>query len=90
MYARHGALAKDQHHIEGINSRMDGLQAAILLAKIPYIPRWTNQRIVNDAYYNQLLANMPQIILPFIRSLSKTHTICSLFVAKIDSNLPFF
>jgi dTDP-4-amino-4,6-dideoxygalactose transaminase len=30
MLARHGGLVKHQHHIEGINSRLDGMQAAIL------------------------------------------------------------
>lgn len=39
MYARHGALVKHQHKIEGINFRMDGLQVAILLAKLPYISK---------------------------------------------------
>ena len=34
MFARHGALIKHQHKIEGINSRLDGLQAAILICKI--------------------------------------------------------
>ena len=36
MYANHGALVKHQHRIEGINSRFDGLQAAILSAKLPH------------------------------------------------------
>ncbi len=45
MYAHHGALKKHQHQIEGINSRLDGLQAAILLAKLPYILNWTQKRI---------------------------------------------
>src|ERR1700724_999518 len=33
MLARHGGLTKNQHHIEGINSRLAGMQAAILSAK---------------------------------------------------------
>jgi hypothetical protein len=33
MYARHGALKKHQHEMEGINSRLDGIQAANLSAK---------------------------------------------------------
>lgn len=73
MYARHGALVKYQHQIEGINSRMDGLQAAILLAKLPYIFRWTVQRIANAAYYNQLLEGIQEIVLPVVRPASK-HT----------------
>src|ERR1700733_2017849 len=33
--ARHGGLVKHQHRIEGINSRLDGMQAAILSTKLP-------------------------------------------------------
>jgi dTDP-4-amino-4,6-dideoxygalactose transaminase len=39
MLARHGGLVKHQHHIEGINSRLDGMQAAILSAKLPHLGR---------------------------------------------------
>src|SRR5262245_4482118 len=41
-YARHGA--KGEHVMEGMNSRMDGLQAAILLAKLPHLAAWTDAR----------------------------------------------
>ena len=37
MLARHGGLVKHQHQIEGINSRLDGMQAAILSAKLPHL-----------------------------------------------------
>ena len=37
MYSKHGALEKHKHKIEGINSRMDGLQAAVLSVKLPFI-----------------------------------------------------
>ncbi len=67
MYARHGALVKHQHKIEGINSRMDGLQAAILLAKLPHIFKWTERRIAHAAYYNQVLSGIQEITLPVIR-----------------------
>ena len=73
MYARHGALVKHQHQIEGINSRLDGLQAAILSAKLPHILQWTEQRITNAAYYNQVLSGIEQIVLPQVRPSSK-HT----------------
>jgi dTDP-4-amino-4,6-dideoxygalactose transaminase len=83
MYARHGALIKHQHQIEGINSRMDGLQAAILLAKLPYIFKWTEQRIANAAYYNQELVNITQIVLPVVRAASK-HTF-HLYVIRCEN-----
>jgi dTDP-4-amino-4,6-dideoxygalactose transaminase len=67
MYARHGALVKHQHQIEGINSRMDGLQAAILTAKLPHILRWTEQRIATAACYDKELQGIGQIVLPAVR-----------------------
>lgn len=73
MYANHGALVKHQHKIEGINSRMDGVQAAILSAKLPHILKWTEQRITNAKAYDMLLKEIPEIILPQIRPGSK-HT----------------
>ena len=43
-FARHGGLKKGIHKIEGINSRMDGIQAAILNVKLPYLKEWTRKR----------------------------------------------
>ena len=44
MLARHGGLVKHQHRIEGVNSRLDGMQAAILSAKLRHLPDWTTAR----------------------------------------------
>jgi dTDP-4-amino-4,6-dideoxygalactose transaminase len=67
MYSHHGGLIKHQHKIEGINSRMDSIQAAILSAKLPHIGMWTEQRIRNAGIYNKLLKDIPGIILPKVR-----------------------
>jgi dTDP-4-amino-4,6-dideoxygalactose transaminase len=67
MYANHGALKKPNHVMEGINSRLDGLQAAILSAKLPYILEWTAKRNANAALYNEQLAGIEQIKLPELR-----------------------
>lgn len=66
-YARHGALIKHQHTIEGINSRLDGLQAAILSAKLPHILDWTQKRQENASYYNQVLSGIDELCLPKVR-----------------------
>jgi dTDP-4-amino-4,6-dideoxygalactose transaminase len=44
MFARHGGLTKGDHQIEGINSRLDGLQAAILSVKLQRLQAWTDAR----------------------------------------------
>ncbi len=73
MYAQHGALKKHHHIIEGINSRLDGMQAAILSAKLPHLAEWTNKRIENAALYNKYLSGIEGICLPMQRPDTK-HT----------------
>ena len=55
MIAQHGQKGKHNHLIEGRNSRLDGMQAAILLAKLPYLEKWTEKRIAHAKYYHQHL-----------------------------------
>jgi dTDP-4-amino-4,6-dideoxygalactose transaminase len=61
-FARHGG--KGDHVMEGINSRMDGLQAAILNAKLPHLPVWTESRRRVAARYDELLADVGGVITP--------------------------
>jgi dTDP-4-amino-4,6-dideoxygalactose transaminase len=72
MLARHGGLTKHQHQIEGINSRLDGLQAAILSAKLPHLPRWTQARQAAAAVYDAGLNQIEDVIVPQIGS-DRTH-----------------
>jgi dTDP-4-amino-4,6-dideoxygalactose transaminase len=61
-YARHGG--KGEHVMEGINSRLDGLQAAILVAKLPHLNRWTAQRRRVAALYDKLLKGVGDVVVP--------------------------
>jgi len=65
-FARHGG--KGDHVMEGINSRMDGLQAAILNAKLPHLPAWTAARRRVAACYNEILEDVGDVITPTIES----------------------
>ena len=65
-FARHGGLRKGDHEIEGINSRLDGLQAAILNAKLPHLERWTRARQALAQTYDQQLAGMGDLVLPAV------------------------
>jgi dTDP-4-amino-4,6-dideoxygalactose transaminase len=71
MYANHGALKKHFHDFEGINSRLDGLQAAILSVKLKYIDEWTEKRIEVAKTYSELLSDVKEIKLPAIRKNAK-------------------
>src|SRR5580698_4445734 len=64
MLARHGGLIKHQHHIEGINSRLDGMQAAILSAKLPHLPDWTKARQDAAGIYDAGLNQIEDIVVP--------------------------
>lgn len=64
MFARHGGLKKGDHKIEGINSRLDGIQAAILSVKLPHLHKWTRQRQSRAAYYSDRLSSVPGIRIP--------------------------
>lgn len=71
MFSNHGALIKHEHKIEGINSRMDGLQAAILSVKLKYIAQWTDLRISRASHYNKLLVEQSDIVPPKVHPKSK-------------------
>lgn len=68
--ANHGQIAKHDHEIEGRNSRLDVLQAAILSAKLPYLNKWTENRIQNALLYTELLKKS-NIKTPQVRPESK-------------------
>jgi len=66
MFARHGGLTKGDHQIEGINSRLDGLQAAVLSVKLDHLAAWTQRRREVAAAYDHLLAEIPGVVTPFV------------------------
>jgi dTDP-4-amino-4,6-dideoxygalactose transaminase len=66
MFANHGAENKHQHEMEGCNSRLDGIQAAILAAKLPHINAWNRRRLEHAKRYNRLLADVPEVVTPSI------------------------
>jgi dTDP-4-amino-4,6-dideoxygalactose transaminase len=48
------------HHVDvGINSRLDTLQAAVLLAKLPHLEAWTDARRRAAALYDDRFAGLP-------------------------------
>lgn len=50
----HGMEPKYMHHVVGINSRLDTMQAAVLNVKMPHLLAWNDQRATNAANYDRL------------------------------------
>ncbi|HEV7698678.1 MAG TPA: DegT/DnrJ/EryC1/StrS family aminotransferase [Pyrinomonadaceae bacterium] len=55
LIANHGQFEKNRHTIVGRNSRMDGIQAAVLSVKLPHLDSWLDARRANAARYDELL-----------------------------------
>jgi dTDP-4-amino-4,6-dideoxygalactose transaminase len=72
MLARHGGVVKHQHQIEGINSRLDGLQAAILSAKLPHLATWTKARQEAAKVYDSGLNQIEDVVVPEVAP-DRTH-----------------
>ena len=81
MYANHGALRKHEHRFEGINSRLDALQAAILSAKLPHIHDWTRGRQQVASWYDEVLREAPGVEIPRVRE-SAAH-VWHLYVVQV-------
>lgn len=64
MIANHGRVAKYDHEFEGRNSRLDGIQAAILDVKLRHLEEWTMRRREVAKYYLQQLKGITGLVLP--------------------------
>lgn len=82
MFSDHGASAKYDHEIEGVNSRLDGLQAAVLSVKLPHIMDWNQARYENAQAYTEGLETVPGITPPPVRP-NASH-VFHLYVIRVD------
>ena len=57
MLANHGMRPRYYHHVVGINSRLDSMQAAGLNAKIRHLDEMTSRRQANASLYSELFAD---------------------------------
>jgi dTDP-4-amino-4,6-dideoxygalactose transaminase len=62
----HGSRRTYYHEIVGFNSRLDTLQAAVLLAKLPHLEGWSEARRRNAAFYDAAFADVPEIVTPYV------------------------
>jgi dTDP-4-amino-4,6-dideoxygalactose transaminase len=80
MYSNHGRSDKYAHQVEGVNSRLDGIQAAVLDVKLKHLDSWIKRRNEVANFYLDKLKEF-DIILPKINDgvLSVYH----LFVIRV-------
>ena len=71
MVANHGQKEKYKHEIVGCNSRLDGIQAAVLNVKLPLLDTYIEKRIAVADFYDKELSKSKHIKTPFRSSISK-------------------
>jgi dTDP-4-amino-4,6-dideoxygalactose transaminase len=59
--ANHGATSKYVHEDVGLNSRLDGLQAAVLRVKLRHLPEWNRRRRELAGRYDRLLGRIASV-----------------------------
>ena len=64
---KHGSKEKYHHQLVGLNSRLDTLQAAILMAKLPHLDDFISARGFAAQYYCEALKGLDWIELPVIK-----------------------
>ena len=64
MLRDHGQSKKYHHTMIGWNSRMDGVQGAVLSVKLKYLQDWNEARRKNAKMYNDALADVDDVVRP--------------------------
>lgn len=84
MIANHGRVDKYDHEIEGVNSRLDGLQAAILGVKLKHLSGWSEKRRKNAYLYNEYLKGT-NLITP--AEIDDVEAVYHLYVVRVKKEL---
>ena len=84
MLRNHGARPKYYHAMIGGNFRLDPIQAAVLLVKLPHLNQWHTMRQENAAYYDEKLKAL-DVKTPVIAYDRKCH-IYNQYVISVPKN----
>ena len=79
----HGMEPKYYHSHVGGNFRLDALQAAGLLVKLPHLDKWGEMRRANAEFYNNAFANVESIKTPYIDP--KNRSIYNQYVISVEN-----
>ena len=84
MVANHGRIDKYDHAVEGINSRLDSLQAAVLAVKLKHLAAWTKRRRRITNQYNEYLRGV-EVVTPM--ELEGVESVYHLYVVRVNKGL---
>jgi dTDP-4-amino-4,6-dideoxygalactose transaminase len=62
----HGQTRKYEHAWEGYTARLDTIQAAVLLRKLPWLRQWNESRRAAARLYSESLAGLGDLVLPAV------------------------
>lgn len=82
----YGASQKYFHVESGTNSRLDTLQAAVLLEKLPHLPDWNRDRLNIAQQYDAELAPLAAAGISPVQNQSGAGHVYHLYVVKIDES----
>lgn len=79
----YGSEVKYHHPETGFNSRLDTLQAVVLLAKLKRLAGWNQGRRDAARRYDELLAGLPNVVLP--RTVAGNEHVFHLYVVRVPN-----
>ena len=66
VIANHGMEVRYHHDMVGVNSRLDSIQAAVLLAKLPHLDEYIEARQRAAEYYNEAFKGDERLLIPVV------------------------
>lgn len=82
-FRNHGGVRKHEHGRIGVNSRLDGIQAAVLSLKLALLDTWNKERQSAAARYRELLVADDRIVLP--RVVAGNDHVWHLYVVRVPN-----
>jgi len=81
MMRNHGGVRRYEHNLIGVNSRLDGLQAVVLRAKLARLDAWNQWRRDAAAIYDELLTDLQDVVGPAV--LAGNEHVFHLYVIRV-------
>jgi dTDP-4-amino-4,6-dideoxygalactose transaminase len=80
-----GSVVKYHHEVQGYNSRLDTMQAAILNVKLRYLAHWNERRNVVAGWYREFLGGVADLELPAVAPWTGRH-VYHLYVVRLRTH----